>query len=43
MDQSKHLSRLLAFIPDKKYSNVKKEINDAWINMTSGIEKWEFY
>lgn len=37
MDQSKHLTRLLAFIPDKKLSNVKKEINDAWTNMTSGV------
>ena len=43
MDQPKHLDRLLAFIPDKKYGNVKKEINDAWVNMKSGTEKWDLY
>ena len=37
MDQPKHLTRLLAFIPDKRHSDVKKEISDAWTNMTSGV------
>ena len=43
MDQPKHLARLLAFIPEKKYSDVKKELNDAWSNMKLGSEKWEIY